>query len=508
MTDKARADRFRRSYRLRSLALPLGVLVGLSLWGSAGVLPAASAATPATIVSNTPLPFATTNGDVLAVKTIDVSGQVVAVFGGDFSTVKTQDGVTHSAANLAAVNETTGALAFAASSISEDGYVRALAYQSGVLYVGGSFTTFNGTARSHLLALAVPGWTLTTWNATTSDEVESLDADAAGVYVGGAFGLIKDLSPSTGATIWSDPVVGGGVRALLADDANGGLYAAGFFDSVGTENNHGMVELNLATGAPIPAFAPVLQPNSGMGAAGSYDGEDPMDLALNTSVVPNQLLMGSGGHQNFVRMLNLTTGANIWDHETPGDAQAVAMVGTSALVGYHRNRPNSSSFPYPYYAAQLSGTNGAIGAWQAGLSGFPGQIPDGGNNGVRGLAYNPTTNILVVVGAFTTYGATCNPATTTTCTGGTKLNSIAAYSGRHRAAQPAADTLGAHGVGCHLDLGRGDLAGGQRRHVVRRAARGGRHQRRPRRSRAASRARRSRTPGSRRGPSTATRSWR
>ena len=68
---------------------------------------------------------------MLAVKTIDVSGQMVVVFGGDFSTVKTPDGVTHAAANLAAVNETTGALVYAATSISEAGYVRAFAYQSG-----------------------------------------------------------------------------------------------------------------------------------------------------------------------------------------------------------------------------------------------------------------------------------------------------------------------------------------------------------------------------------------
>ena len=152
-----------------------------------------------------------------------------------------------------------------------------------------------------------------------------------------------------------------------------------------------------------------------------------MDLALDTNVTPNQLLMGSGGHKNYVRMLNLTTGATIWDHFTPGDGQAVAMVGTSAIVGYHRNRPNGGAFAWPYYAAQLTASNGALGTWQAGLSGKPGQVTDGGNNGIRGFAYDPTANILVVVGAFTTYGASCDPATTITCTGGTKLNSIAAY---------------------------------------------------------------------------------
>ena len=110
---------------------------------------------------------------------------------------------------------------------------------------------------------------MTSWTPSASGGVYALAADAAGVYAGGGFGEVKDISPTTAKTIWSDPVEDGGVRALLADDANGGLYVAGFFASVGSFDNHGMVELNLATGTPITTFAPVFQPNSGVGAAGS-----------------------------------------------------------------------------------------------------------------------------------------------------------------------------------------------------------------------------------------------
>jgi hypothetical protein len=227
--------------------------------------------------------------------------------------------------------------------------------------------------------------------------------------------------------VWSDSVTNGSVHVLLLNPATGGLYVGGYFDSVGGFANHGLVEVNATTGTPITTFAPALAKNDGIGSTGSYDGENPMSLALDTAVSPTRLLMGSGGIQNYVRFLNSTTGANSWVHGTPGDAQAVAVVGNTTVVGYHRNRPNSGSFQWPYFSGQLLASNGALTSWAPGLSGTQGDA-DGGNNGIQAMVFDPVSNTLYLAGAFLDYGATCNPATTIACSGGTPLKSLAAYS--------------------------------------------------------------------------------
>jgi hypothetical protein len=407
----------------------LPVAVMLALVGVIGSwLPAvqASATTVAT-VSSSLVPFATTNGDVITTLDITVAGQQVVAFGGDFTQVTTIDGVKHPATNFAAVNELTGALVYAATGVSSTGYVRALAYQNGLLYIGGDFTSFSGTSRSRIVALSLPSWSIASWNPGASGSIAAIALDSSSAYFAGATGTLKAVSLSTGSTIWSDPVVNGGVRSLLINQSTGGLYVGGFFDTVGGFTNHGLIEVNKSNGKPITGFAPVLQPNSGTGCCPTWDGEDPIALSLDTNVSPAELVMASGGHLNYVRLLNATTGANIWDHFLPGDGQAVAVVGDSVLIGYHRNRNNPGSFDWPYYAAQLQTSNGAMQTWQAGISTMPGQVTDGDNNGVRSFAYDPTTGILVVGGAFTKYGATCDPPVTTVCTGGTKLTSLAAY---------------------------------------------------------------------------------
>jgi fibronectin type 3 domain-containing protein len=410
----------------------LGLVAVIASW-----LPAAwASATTVTTISSAATPFATTNGDILAMKAVNVSGQPVLFFGGDFTTVTTTDGVTHAATNMAAVNEWTGALVYAATGVSSTGYVRAFAYQAGLLYIGGDFTSFSGVARNHLLAMNVPGFTMASWNPGASGSVAAIDVDSSAVYIAGGLGNVRALTLSTGALIWSDPVINGGVRSLLVNPATGGLYVAGFFDTVGGFTNHGMVEVNKATGAPITTFAPVLQPNSGTGCCGTFDGEDPIALALDNNTNPPTLAMGSGGHQNYVRLLNSTTGANIWDHVTPGDGQAVAVIGDSIVIGYHRNRPNLGAISWPYYAAQLQTSNGALQTWQAGISTSPAKITDSGNNGVRSFVYDPTTSLLIIGGAFTTYGATCQPNVNTDCTGGVKKNSLAAYTVSGVAAPP------------------------------------------------------------------------
>jgi hypothetical protein len=406
----------------------------LALTGLTGSWTAAGAAAPhATVsISNTPtaVPFAQTNGDVLAVADFSVGGTPEVAFGGDFTTVTTPNKVVHPATNFAVVNETSGDLVFAATGLDSTDYVRAIAYQAGLLYLGGDFTAFAGQARKHLVALTVPGFAVDpAWNPGASGHVNALAVSTTplAVFTTGASGTVRALNPTTGRAIWSDPVPYGGLRALLMDPSNGGLYVGGFFDSIRGFANHGLIELNATTGAPVTSFAPVLKPN--VPANGGLTGDDPISLALDTAVTPHAIIEGGGGKTNLLHLFNPTTGAVIWDRGMIGDTQAVIGIGDSVVAGYHRTRINKSTgIQWPYFAAQLQASNGDPESWAAGLSGMPPTTPaDGGNNGVRGLAYDAHTGILIVAGAFRKYGQTCNLDVTLTCTGGKPMASLAEY---------------------------------------------------------------------------------
>ena len=75
-------------------------------------------------------------------------------------------------------------------------------------------------------------------------------------------------------------------------------------------------------------------------------------------ITGSTLVLGSGGHapphlgSNTAIVVDATTGATHWRTSTIGDAQAVAVVGDTVVVGYHRNVSNSTT-PYPYFCTQL-----------------------------------------------------------------------------------------------------------------------------------------------------------
>src|SRR5262249_36280585 len=85
------------------------------------------------------------------------------------------------------LNAQTGPLVFQAVS-NNTGYALAIA-PDGSIFVGGSFSTFGFTARSHLAKISpVNGALDTTWNVATDGTVYALAAPADGnLYVGGQF---------------------------------------------------------------------------------------------------------------------------------------------------------------------------------------------------------------------------------------------------------------------------------------------------------------------------------
>ncbi|MBE7194854.1 MAG: PQQ-binding-like beta-propeller repeat protein [Gordonia polyisoprenivorans] len=389
-------------------------------WSAANARPELAAPT----ISHSPRAFVTTNGDILAEHVMSVGTMRVLAISGHFTEVTTAAGVTRRAANLAVINEATGHLLWTLHSISDGGYIRALASAKGLLYVGGDFTSVNGRTRSHVAAFHAGSGTITPWSPTAHGNVEALAANKAVVFVAGNTGTVAALARKGGAVTWSE-AVNGQVRALLRYPKAQALYVGGYFDSIGGFTNHGLIRLNAGNGTPDHSFTPRLTPNGQPGPRPTYNGENPFTLQIIGSTSPAELLVGSGGVQNYIRVMNASTGAPVWSRFTVGDVQGVAVVGDSVVGGYHRWRTNFGTH-WPYFGAQLSIASGALTNWDPGLSGTQTEADNGGN-GIQAMVYDARTHELFVGGGFTTFGASCDPDKATSCTGGSPLHSLAEY---------------------------------------------------------------------------------
>ncbi len=355
--------------------------------------PALAATTPTRVATAT-LPFATTNGDVLAVKTAVVGSRRLTVFGGNFSAVITPDGASHAAHDFGVVDATNGALVFAGNA---DSYVRAVTSLNGVVYIGGDFSHVSGATRHGVAALDAGTWQLTGWNPGAGGRVRALDASATTIFVADS-SQVRAVSPA-GATVWRD-TGDCGINALLLSPDQSKLYLGGFFNQINGAGQHSLALVNPANGAVDPTFTPVLTHDSGLCSAGgkpAYDGENTISMTYDT--VHGRLVAGQGGILNTLRSLDPVTGARKWSIHTPGDAQAVSMIGDMVFVGYHRNAPNPDGSNTNYFAQLRASKGGAPIAWDPNLTGNQGNA-DGGNNGVQASWFDPVLQRLYLGGSF------------------------------------------------------------------------------------------------------------
>jgi len=368
-----------------------------------------------TPISMTPLSFDRTNGDLLAITKIDGTNDLA--FGGNFSQVYTPDGVAHAATNFAVVDESTGTVLYGgspANGSSSDKYVRSIASLNGVIYVGGDFTSWAGSSRSHAVSLAPTGnpapnaYAVTSWNPSPGDKVRGLAVDSNGVYLGIGGSSVRAVNPTTGATIWSKSVSGGDVHLVFLDQ--GALFVGGLFETYAGVTQHGLVKVSPSDGSMITAFNAHLRADTGVGQYGAYDGEDAISIAAGQN--PNQLLVGIAGHapaglsSNEATLVDFTTGARAWRYGTIGDCQAIGSVGDTVVAGYHNNSatagdPTSAN----YFGIQLEDSNGAPTTWDPQVNGNQTNA-DGGNSGIQAMYVDQSTQTVYLGGAFLHWNGT------------------------------------------------------------------------------------------------------
>ncbi|HEY3926480.1 MAG TPA: cell wall-binding repeat-containing protein [Acidothermaceae bacterium] len=399
-----------------SALLTTSVVVALSASASTSNLTPAVTPIATTQINATPLTFARTNGDILAINKV---GPDELAIGGNFTNViEPESGggtLTVAATDFAVISELTGQVVFAGQTVgtgsgsATNGYVRAINTFGGVTYIGGDFTSvgaMNGslTARNYVAALD-SSFNVTAWAPAVTGPVRAIASDASNVYVGGDLGFVEARDATTGALVWQQAVTGGGVHALL--DTGGFLYVGGLFETYGAVTQHGLVKVNPSNGSVVTAFNANLRADEGTvqdPTYGDYDGEEVIALSVGPSA--NQILLGIGGHapvndsSNETILTDVATGARLWKYSTRGDSQAVGSVGDTAVAGYHNSTSDNPLTAPNYFGIQLDDTNSAVTSWNPAITGSVNANADGGNGGVQAIYVDQSTNTLYMGGAF------------------------------------------------------------------------------------------------------------
>jgi hypothetical protein len=321
-----------------------------------------------------------------------------------------------------------------------NGRVNAVAYLGGTLYLGGSFTTVNGTTRNRLAACDAATGNLLGWNPNANNVVRALKVSPAGtrVYVGGDFSAVGGaarsrvaaLSPSSGAAFGWSPYVNDSVKAITTSTTGSTVYVGGDFNSAegagrsrlaafnATSGNLTSLKPSISNGAGN--FATVLtlaiSPNnqtlyfggdfalvnghsrrnaaavsSGIGTLRAWSPASTADAVgeLTVSASGNTVFAGGRGAGGYAQAYGPTAGGTpVWNVATNGDVEALVVSSSILYVGGHFTSVGGST---RHHLAALRASGGTLQSW----------APDA--NGVFGAFGAAITSSRVVFGGeFTT----------------------------------------------------------------------------------------------------------
>ena len=260
-------------FRTRTLRTLL-VALGLSLAVAAVPTVASASIALGTVVSANPANFTPNVASGAVYKFVQVGGTMYA--GGAFGSVSTPAGVspggTFARSNIVAFNAATGVISTTFAP-AVNGEVWALASDGASLWIGGTFTSVNGTARRGVAKLnPATGAVDTAFNANlASGKVTELALVNGRLLAGGTFpGKLRALNPATGAnTGYLNLAISGSVASnagavsvyrFAVNPAGTRLVAVGNFTSVGGQTRYRAFMLTLGATASVNAwYYPPLQ---------------------------------------------------------------------------------------------------------------------------------------------------------------------------------------------------------------------------------------------------------
>src|SRR5215207_4702038 len=304
------------------------------------------------------------------------------------------------------------------SQCQTNGRVNAVAYLGGTLYLGGSFTSVNNTARNRLAACDAATGNLLSWNPNANNVVRALKVSPAGtrVYVGGDFSAVGGaarsrvaaLSPSSGAAFGWSPYVNDQVKAITTSTTGATVYVGGDFNSAEGAGRSRLAAFNATSGnltslKPTISngtgnFATVLSmaisPNnqtlyfagdfalvnghsrrnaaavsSGIGTLRAWSPASTADVVgeLTVSNSGNTVFAGGRGAGGYVQAYGPNVGGTpVWNVQTNGDVEALAVSSSILYVGGHFTSVAGST---RHHLAALRAAGGTLQSWAPNANG-------------------------------------------------------------------------------------------------------------------------------------------
>ena len=303
----------------------LAALLGVTL-----VVGTASAEYVATPKTSTWSPM---NGPVYAIERI---GNTIYI-GGGFTSVRSPDGTQTVPRNrLAAFDAATGSLL--SWNPSANKIVRALHQSSDGtgLFVGGLFTSINGSKRKGIAKVdTLTGTLVGGFDAKVNDgNVYVIERSGTTVFFGGDFTMLDGqarprvaaVEEATGVALsgWNGSA-GGTVKSLLAaEDGTGRLFIGGEFHTLSGQSRDFIGALNASDGS-VSSWTP----------PGPCTDLDNACYVLDLAQDSSKVYAAVGGPGGRVIAYNLVSGARQWAAYGDGNMLAVAVSGGTVYAGGH-----------------------------------------------------------------------------------------------------------------------------------------------------------------------------
>jgi hypothetical protein len=236
---------------------------------------------------------------------------------------------------------------------SVDGDVRALTMSAGglTLDLAGSFTHINGSARPGLGAVSTTSSSARAWNPKPNGVVRALLTVGNNIAIGGSFSKVDGkvhhnvalVAQKTGKQISAfDVSTNHGLYALARSTTGKAIYLGGAFTTVGTvgaASRAYIAKVSAKTGA-VTTWKP-----SAACSAASNPASNPC-YVLSIAVSGERVFAGVSGPGGRVVAYDIDSGKALWRDYLDGDAQALAVSGSTLYVGGHfSNITDASKFP-------------------------------------------------------------------------------------------------------------------------------------------------------------------